>query len=432
MGNGLVMRWVNLVSEGKTKMAKNPKKMENAEVSGGASVSVEEKSVRSFSMTAQQVYERFEKLPLPQRKTVATWAASCSAEASLLLLMPKGSDSSGGRPEKWRVHSVDTQRWNAFEWRPLLYKVVNSTYESPEQLHAAGMAVLDSLAFPLVVLANRYEKCSQVVVVEVPVRFGLAMPFIRAQAKANAQQVAAGMEGSDSSEEKEARDAWIAEGLTMDSYRSFALQLFQLRQECDPPFVLMVFRQTPLKLAVVWFRDVHLATGVFYKGLMPNSIEHLYWPNFDHKADADPPLSICERAGCGQCGGLVNDERLQSTFVKHTGPWKKAGKDLLQQEMRNQWNTKYNLRIDAAQKEMAEKLPEEELKTRLAQMETQLREQLQDQEAEIAKRVEAARVKAFKKCGRCRLVWYCGADCQKKDWPSHSPYCVERKEKDSE
>jgi hypothetical protein len=76
-------------------------------------------------------------------------------------------------------------------------------------------------------------------------------------------------------EEKEVREAWVAEGLSMDAYRSFALQLFQLRQDRDPPFVLMVFRQVPQKLAIVWFRDIHLATGPFYKGLFPATIEHL-------------------------------------------------------------------------------------------------------------------------------------------------------------
>jgi hypothetical protein len=392
------------------------------------SVSVEEKSVRSFAMSAQQVYERFEKLPLEQRKQVANWALSCASEAAPVVVMPKGSETSQGRPEKWRVQSVDTQRWNAFAWKPIVFTVVNSGYQSPEELHAAGMGVLDSLAFPLVALSNRYQNAKEVVCVEVPVRFGLAMPFIRAQAKANAQHVANGGIDGDSTEEKEVRDMWLAEGLSMDAYRSFALQLFQVRQERDPPFVLMVFRATPLKLAIVWFRDVHLAVGPFYKGLIPNTVEHMYWPNFDHRSDADAPLSICERSGCGACGGLVSDERLQSTFVKHTGPWRKAGNDLLQAEMRNQWNSKYLVRIEAARKEMASKLSEEELTTRLGQMEVQLQEQLKDQESEIAKKVESGRIKAFKKCGRCKLVWYCSQECQKADWTSHAPYCVERKD----
>ena len=134
--------------------------------------------------------------------------------------------------------------------------------------------MLDSLAIPLVVLSNRYERAIEAVCFEVPYRYGLVMQFIRAQSKANAQHLA-GEELSSTGEEKEAREAWISEGLSMDSYRSFALQIFQLRQERDPPFILMVFRHVPEKMVVVWFRDIHLVNGPFYKGLLP-AVEHVY------------------------------------------------------------------------------------------------------------------------------------------------------------
>jgi hypothetical protein len=63
-------------------------KPEGVSAASGA-VSVEEKSVRSFAMSAQQVYERFEKLPLEQRKQVATWALACAGDAAPVLVMPK-------------------------------------------------------------------------------------------------------------------------------------------------------------------------------------------------------------------------------------------------------------------------------------------------------------------------------------------------------
>ena len=30
----------------------------------------------------------------------------------------------------------------------------------------------------------------------------------------------------------------------------------------------------------------------------------------------------------------------------------------------------------------------------------------------------------FKRCARCRVVWYCSAECQKADWSTHKAVCV--------
>ena len=151
------------------------------------------------------------------------------------------------------------------------------------------------------------------------------------------------------------------------------------------------------------------------------------WPNYTHRPTLDPPLVLCERAGCTSCGGLASDERLQSTFVQHSGPWKKEGAELLKQEMESIWKNTYQPKVDAAAKEMAGKLSEEELKTQLGVLETQWREHLEDQRKEIAKKVDSSRIKAFKKCGKCQLVRYCSVACQKDDWRAHSAYCVEEK-----
>lgn len=99
----------------------------------------------------------------------------------------------------------------------------------------------------------------------------------------------------------------------------------------------------------------------------------------------------------------------------------------MKQEMNSVWASKFQVKVDAAAKEMAGKMAEEELKTQLDKLETQLREQLEEQRLEIAKRVEGSRVVPFKKCGRCKLVSYCSAVCQKEDWRAHSSYCVEKK-----
>jgi radical SAM protein with 4Fe4S-binding SPASM domain len=152
------------------------------------------------------------------------------------------------------------------------------------------------------------------------------------------------------------------------------------------------------------------------------------WPNFNHRASADPPLHLCERSGCGVCGGLVGDEKLQSTFVKHVGQWNKIGSDLLKREMQTLWTNNYQPKVDAAEKEMTGKLSDDDLRSQLQVLESQLREQLEEQRAAISKRIDAGRAKPFKKCGRCRLVSYCSAECQKEDWRSHSAYCVEKKE----
>ncbi|XP_075265551.1 uncharacterized protein LOC142357954 [Convolutriloba macropyga] len=31
----------------------------------------------------------------------------------------------------------------------------------------------------------------------------------------------------------------------------------------------------------------------------------------------------------------------------------------------------------------------------------------------------------LKRCARCKFAQYCSRECQKKDWPSHKPFCVE-------
>jgi hypothetical protein len=28
------------------------------------------------------------------------------------------------------------------------------------------------------------------------------------------------------------------------------------------------------------------------------------------------------------------------------------------------------------------------------------------------------------RCARCRVTWYCGKNCQTKDWPQHKTYCM--------
>lgn len=90
-----------------------------------SSATVETKTLRSFVMTAQQVYERFEKLPLEQRKTVGVWALAVASHNPQLLLLPKASDSQG-RPERWRILAVDTQRWVPFQWRRIVWIAVNA------------------------------------------------------------------------------------------------------------------------------------------------------------------------------------------------------------------------------------------------------------------------------------------------------------------
>ena len=33
--------------------------------------------------------------------------------------------------------------------------------------------------------------------------------------------------------------------------------------------------------------------------------------------------------------------------------------------------------------------------------------------------------KQYQSCGKCRSVYYCSKECQKKDWPAHKPECNE-------
>ena len=62
----------------------------------GVELAKENESVRSCVMSAQQLYERFEKLPLEKRKILAEWAKGASGDAAPLLVLPKGMDDAGG------------------------------------------------------------------------------------------------------------------------------------------------------------------------------------------------------------------------------------------------------------------------------------------------------------------------------------------------
>lgn len=373
------------------------------------------------TLSPDQLFERFEKLPAAQRKETFEWARECSRQEEPLVMLPK-DEAAQGRPEKWRFRTVDTGRWVSFSWKRIVYIAVNSTHSSPESLFASAMKVLDSLAVPLNMLSQRYEAARDTVCVEVPFRYGLVMQFIRANVAANAAEITGQPVGSS---EREAREAWVAEGHSLDAYRSFALALFQIRQERDPPFVLFRFEE---KVAVVWFRDVHLAHGPFYKALFARDLEHLFWPNFNHQAEADPPMEWCERAACSHTMGVVSDEKLLITFSKHVGPWKKAQEATLKNRMQAIWQDKFQPLLDAAAKEMEGKLPADELKNKLDVMRQQLEEKLEEEEKSALEAVvEKERVHPLKNCGRCKLVRYCSQTCQKEDWAAvHKRYCQKR------
>jgi hypothetical protein len=36
---------------------------------------------------------------------------------------------------------------------------------------------------------------------------------------------------------------------------------------------------------------------------------------------------------------------------------------------------------------------------------------------------------SIQRCARCRLAWYCSAECQKEDWPTHKHVCAEEEKK---
>lgn len=393
-------------------------------------------SVRSCVMTESQVYERFEKLPIEHRKVLAQRVKTFSQEAQPLIVLPKGVEGAEGRPEKWKVLSVDTQRYCNFSWRSLKWIAVCSSYETPQQLVQSAMSSWDHLAVPLCILANRYEYYKEIVCIELPARFGLAMSFIRAQSRANEKQMSSSSSSSSSSmdaeEEKAIRSEWVNEGLTLDSYRSFALQLFQIRQERDPPFCLVRFRGD--KTAILWMRDVHLsAASSFYKisslnpiSPSPQPLEHLSWPSFEHRPDSDPPKILCQRAECTACGGLAEDAKLMAPYARHVGPWRRQAKDEVEREMKKLWEA-METKLDGAKREMEGKMGPEELNSALEEMRKGLVEQTEGQRKQVEEKVQQQMAGQFKRCARCKLVRYCSGECQKTDWATHSKYCVENK-----
>ena len=52
-------------------------------------------SIRSCSLSEQQLYERFEKLPMERRKAVSAWAKSCMQTPDPVLMLPKDETAAG-------------------------------------------------------------------------------------------------------------------------------------------------------------------------------------------------------------------------------------------------------------------------------------------------------------------------------------------------
>jgi len=63
------------------------------------------------------------------------------------------------------------------------------------------------------------------------------------------------------------------------------------------------------------------------------------------------------------------------------------------------------------------------------QNESNLGTRMTNEQAEVILQCNSCRrlagsSESFSKCGRCKAVYYCGRECQKRDWPSHRPNCT--------
>eukprot|EP01091_Cochliopodium_minus_P007108 TRINITY_DN1703_c0_g1_i2.p1 TRINITY_DN1703_c0_g1~~TRINITY_DN1703_c0_g1_i2.p1 ORF type:complete len:315 (-),score=87.11 TRINITY_DN1703_c0_g1_i2:59-1003(-) len=207
------------------------------------------------------------------------------------------------------------------------------------------------------------------------------------------------------------------EGMDDDQFRHFALSLFQIRAEEDPPLVL-VHSQYDHGLVMLWFRDFTSLKESFHFKILPN-VKHVYWPNYSHLASTNPPVYFCEKSDCNKWGGFVkeNKDGILDTFVEHAGQLEKDMNTEVKRKMIEIWQKDYASLLDKYVEEN-KGTPEEAV--------TFYENLLKEREPKLKEEVYNQTISKMSRCSRCKKVRYCSVGCQKSDWERHKHICFSK------
>lgn len=349
-----------------------------------------------------------------------------------------------GKPERWQIKTIDTGRFVKFRWRPIIYTII-PPLQTNEALYAAAMSVLETAAFPLCILASRYERVAnfiQVVSVDAPYaclhrliegqriqnqldkeitelnEHFAQLKFVleREKQKENEFEKTGPQEENTLSvninaemkelevKEKEmlnlmretetaTRQFWELNDVNVELFKRVSLSLLNIRDQgnTEPPFILL--HSIPdKKHMVVCFRDIDLHTPDFSHRIMTlatpkqqSTYDFVWWPIFEHSHDLDKPLILCENPECEKSSGFSQNPVLLRTFEKHQGPRDKYLNSLFKKWMQELWETKYRPLIDSALEQLQNQHKEDDNSSKLEEVGPSQEARVQAQNAIIEK-----------------------------------------------
>ena len=390
-------------------------------------------SWRRCSITAKQMEEIFDKRPMEFRKDISEWAKlnrSCNSE---FFLVPK-IEGAEGRPEKWKLLCIDTQRFQNFRWREISFLCVPPR-ENKDELFNLAMKILDRNSIGLNLCLGRYEKTEKAHVISLNVPTILFDEFIEVQKlqdeierkekkslekDQNEKTETSESKMESSSQELKKRQSEVkrkiieCKEMDEDQFRHFALSLFQIRAEQDPPLIL-VHSQVDFQLRVLWFRDFSLINENFHLKILPG-VQHLYWPNYSHMPSTNPPIYCCEKSDCKNWGGFVkeNKDGILDTFIDHVGELEKEINNQVKRKKIEIWKKEYSDLLDSFVNE--KRGTSEEAINHYENL-------LNEREPQIKQLIISQTLSKMSRCSRCKKVRYCCQQCQKSDWERHKNVC---------
>eukprot|EP01103_Thecamoeba_quadrilineata_P002346 TRINITY_DN12316_c0_g1_i1.p1 TRINITY_DN12316_c0_g1~~TRINITY_DN12316_c0_g1_i1.p1 ORF type:complete len:422 (+),score=65.95 TRINITY_DN12316_c0_g1_i1:113-1267(+) len=362
-----------------------------------------------------------------ERQALSEWAKQNSSDFPQIIYPSPAEGNVPSRIEKWRLKTLDTNRWQDLRYKSINYEAIPSL-ESKEKFFTQAIGVLKRVAIPLLIILNRYERASSTYVIGVDAPFSCIRAFVRAQRRMD-------VEGSEIKQKtcaNEAKEKFESEGVSDAVYRELAMSLFTIRgHSAAPPFVL-IHSARDNRQEVIWFRDIFQIKKWknFYTTLTPlhgddpaavpvgsrPTFHHSSWPLPSLPSEVYTPEVFCENPLCSKSFGPPADAELMRLYREHKGPVEREIAQLVEIRMRKIWKERFESELDLALTNKKDGEDDEEIIARYDGL-----------ACEEEKKVRVNVINEWRvgllKCGSCR-TGYCSVTCQRQDWvPRHKPFC---------